>query len=145
MGQNISHTAIFTTKSPHFSPQSNIPDKITVISVKIFCDPKHFLVSRIPRYTIISTSGSTPNTPNCFSKLLLRKNIIFASCHNPLESSFLQKLVSMERGSLRKKEETIGPINLAQFQICNEDPSTSDWSRAMKLTRALRSSFQFWC
>ena len=57
LGQNISHKAIFTTKFPHFSHQSNIHDKIAVISVKIFCEPKYFLVSRIPRYTIISTSG----------------------------------------------------------------------------------------
>ena len=30
---------------------------MAVISVKIFCEPKYFLVSRIPRYTIISTSA----------------------------------------------------------------------------------------
>ena len=65
LGQNISHKAIFTTKFPHFSHQSNIHDKIAVISVKIFCEPKYFLVSRIPRYTIISTSAYTqePKSP----------------------------------------------------------------------------------
>ena len=37
---------------------SNFRDKIAVILVKIFCEPKKFLVSRIPRYTIISTSDA---------------------------------------------------------------------------------------
>ena len=35
------------------SQQSNIRDKIAVISAKIFCEQKYFLVTRIPRYTII--------------------------------------------------------------------------------------------
>ena len=37
------------------SQQSNIRDKIAVISAKIFCEQKYFLVTRISRYTIIST------------------------------------------------------------------------------------------
>ena len=40
--------------------ESNFRDKIAVILVKIFCELKNFLVSRIPRYTIISTSGLAP-------------------------------------------------------------------------------------
>ena len=40
--------------------QSNIHSKITVISVKIFFEPKYFLVTRIPRYTIISTFATQP-------------------------------------------------------------------------------------
>jgi len=43
------YKVIFLTKP--LSPQKMI------ISAKIFCELKYFLVSRIPRYTIISMSG----------------------------------------------------------------------------------------
>ena len=35
----------------------DIADKIAVISVKTFYESKYFLVTRILRYTILSTSG----------------------------------------------------------------------------------------
>ena len=55
--KQLSCKAYFETKQRYFSHQSKIHDKIAVISVKIFCQPKYFLVTRKPRYTIISTSG----------------------------------------------------------------------------------------
>ena len=59
--KQLSCKAYFETKQRYFSHQSKIHDKIAVISVKIFCQPKYFLVTRKPRYTIISKTS-----PNLF-------------------------------------------------------------------------------